>query len=386
MTSSRNLILWESAPAEPTAARIAITGDFLPTGKLEFPAQASWREMARVLASQFDDVSASFINFECALDSGELRPRLLTGLGEIVTAASASLDYLHAIRACAHVVGIANNHAYDFGSPGVERTRSAIARSGMIPMGAGRALQDAPEVSIWQGPAEIRVGFWAAAKATHDSATRKSPGVEPATIARATEAIHALNNQGARFCVALVHAGCLRTNRPAPEDAALLDSLAQSGFDIVAASHSHRISGAQRIESAHSGPRFCFYGLGSVVSGYIASPLEREGLIVVAGLSLRGDLVRLEVRPVHIAETGFGEVPSPECSEKVLNRFQTLSAEIVDGSFEQLFYEDMSPGLFQLYARDARAAFRQSGIRGLARKASRIRIRHVRRLVRKVTG
>ena len=384
MTSARNLILWEAAPAEPAAARIAIAGDFLPAGNLEFPPQGIWKEMARALVSQFDDVSALFVNLECPLDTSGLRSRLLNGLGEIVTAPSASLQYLEAIRA--HAVGIANNHAYDFGGHGVERTRSAISQREMLPLGAGRTLRDAPELCIWQGPGEIRVGFWAAAKATHDPATRKSPGIEPATIARATEAFHALRKQGARFCVALVHAGCLRTNRPAPEDATLLNSLARCGFDLVAASHSHRICGARQTVSARAGPRFCFYGLGTIASGYIASPLEREGLIVVAGLSLRGDLVRLEVRPVHIAETGFGEVPSPEIGERILDRFQSLSAEIVDGSFEKLFYKDTSPGLLHLYARDARAAFRQSGIRGLARKASRLRIRHVRRLVRKVTG
>jgi Bacterial capsule synthesis protein PGA_cap len=384
MTSARNLILWEAAPAGFAAARIAIAGDFLPAGKLEFPALASWKEMSRALASHFDDVSASFVNLECPLDTCGLRARALYGLGEIVTAPSASLQYLEAIRARA--VGIANNHAYDFGGAGVERTRRAISQREMLPLGAGRALQDAPEVCIWQGPGEIRVGFWAAAKATHDPATRKSAGVEPATIARATEAFHALRKRGARFCVALVHAGCLRTNRPAPEDSALLDSLARCGFDLVAASHSHRIGGARQFEIPRDGPRFCFYGLGSIASGYITTPLEREGLIVVAGLDLRGDLVRLEARPVHIAETGFGEVPSPEISKRILDRFQCLSAEIADGSFEKLFYEDTSRGLLQLYARDARAAFRQSGIRGLARKAGRLRIRHVRRLIRKVTG
>jgi poly-gamma-glutamate capsule biosynthesis protein CapA/YwtB (metallophosphatase superfamily) len=384
MTSAHNKSLWENSSSEVIAARVAIAGDFLPSGNLQFPRDASWREMAPPLAAYFADISASFVNLESPLSVEGLHARPLNGLGQIVASPSGSLDYLQAIRA--HAISLANNHAYDFGDAGVERTRSAISQSGMILSGAGQTLQDHPEFCIWQGPGEIRVGFWAAAKATHDPATRKSPGVEPATIARAAEAIRALRNQGARFCIALVHAGCLRTNRPAPEDVALLDSLALSGFDIVAASHSHRISGARQIEGQQGARHFCFYGLGSIVSGYIASPLEREGLIVVAGLNLRGDLVRLEARPVHIAESGFGEIPSPEISRVILDRFDGLSAEISDGSFKRLFYQDTSPGLLQLYARDARAAFRQSGIRGLARKASRLRIRHVRRLVRKVTG
>jgi Bacterial capsule synthesis protein PGA_cap len=384
MTPSANLVLWEAPRAESIAARIAVAGDFLPAGSLRFPSHTSWREMAHRLVSHFDDVAASFVNLECALDAGDLPPRPLSGLGQNVSSPSSSLDYLDAIRA--EAVGIANNHSYDFGEAGVQQTRQAIAQRGMIPLGAGRTLQSAPEASVWQGPGEIRVGFWAAGKATHDPARRQSSGVEPATLGRAQEALHTLKQQGARFCIALLHAGCLRTNRPDPEEVALLDSLAQCGFDIVAASHSHRISGAKQIGSAPGFPRFCLYGLGSLASGYVDFPLDREGLIAVAAFNLQGHLVRIELRPLLIAESGFGEVPSPEISRAILDRFQLLSREIADGSFERLFFEDVCPGLLQIHLRDAQAAFYQSGIRGLARKVAHLRVRHMRRLVRKVTG
>jgi hypothetical protein len=72
--------------------------------------------------------------------------------------------------------------------------------------------------------------------------------------------------------------------------------------------------------------------------------------------------------------------------QRILNRFQELSEEIADGSYEKMFYRDVSPGLFRLYMRDVRSAFRHRGVRGLAIKMSRIRLRHVRRLVRKATG
>ena len=52
----------------------------------------------------------------------------------------------------------------------------------------------------------------------------------------------------------------------------------------------------------------------------------------------------------------------------------------------ELFYDDVSKGLARLYLRDARAAFRGAGIRGLASKARRMRLRHVKRLVHKVIG
>jgi poly-gamma-glutamate capsule biosynthesis protein CapA/YwtB (metallophosphatase superfamily) len=374
------MIVWKSATAEPIAARVAIAGDFLPAGDLALPS-GRWGAAGRALAPYFDDVAISFVNLESALDADNLPPRPPTGLGQTVSAPSASLEYLQAIR-CG-VVGCANNHHLDFRVAGAERTRAAIEGRGMIPLGAGRTLRCDPDVYLWQGPGDIRVGFWSAAIASRDLATRTGVGVEPATLARATAAFNILRSRGARFSVALLHAGCLRTNRADPTESNLIDAIARLGF-FAGASHSHRISGARIINGPNCTPAFCFYGLGSIASGYVASDLEREGLIVVAGLTSRGDLARVEVRPLILAASGFGEVPAPQPSDAILSRFHSLSSEIADGSSARLFYRDMSEGLVSLYLRDARAALRQSGLRGLARKARRVRMRHVKRLVRSV--
>lgn len=160
-----------------------------------------------------------------------------------------------------------------------------------------------------------------------------------------------------------------------------MDSLAHCGFDIVAASHSHRIGGAKQMQAQgrNGTPSFCFYGLGSIASGYIASPREREGLIVVAAVDSSGKLARMEIRPVILAESGFGQIPSSDVGRQIPERFRSLCAEFGDGSAKGLFYRDVSRGLLRLYARDVRAALRDSGVRGLAKKISRVRVRHLRR-------
>jgi hypothetical protein len=380
----RNLVLWDSGDGEQVVTRVAIAGDFLPAGNLTLPAGATWRHMAHNLAAYFEDVAATFVNLECAIAEKALPSRPLTGIGQIVLAAQDSLEYLQSIRV--QVVGMANNHSYDFRDAGVAQTRNAISNHGMIPLGAGRTTTGSPDVFIWQGPHKLRVGFWAAAKATHDVATAETRGVEPASFKRASEAVQELKRRGATFCIALLHAGVLRTNRPEPEDLRLMDLLARSGFSVVATSHSHRISGYARIGFAQNHPSFSFYGLGSLASGYIASPLEREGLIAVAGFDRSGKFTRMEIRPVFLDNSGFGAIPDTEMCRRILERFQELSQEIADGSYEKMFYRDVSPGLFRLYIRDVRSAFRHRGVRGLAIKMSRIRLRHVRRLVRKATG
>lgn len=140
------------------------------------------------------------------------------------------------------------------------------------------------------------------------------------------------------------------------------------------------------MQRAEQRPCFAFYGLGSLVSGFVSCAAENEGLIVAAALSEKGALVQLEVRPVWLDESGFGKIPAAAEKQEILARFRGLSGEIDDGSYERLFYHDVSQGLARLYMRDARAAFRAAGIRGLASKAQRVRLRHVKRLVHKVIG
>lgn len=378
------MILWQSDQDATIVSRVAVVGDFLPAWKFaaERPALDTvkdWGRQVQTLAAHFDDVSVSFANCECPLNTAGLAARPIDGLGDIVSAPEACLEYLAAVRAS--VIGIANNHTYDFGVAGVQRTRGAIAARGFIALGAGHTLETAPEIFLWQGPGNIRVGFWAAARATADASTRTKAGVEPATAQRARWSLEEMKQRGAHFTIALLHAGCLRTSYPAPEDLQLMDAIADTGFDIVAASHSHRISGAKIIARDSRSPAFCFYGLGSIVSGFVASPAERDGLIVVAGLDENRQLARLEVRPVLLKQNGFGTVPTAAASDVALNRFRQLSAHIADGSYAKRFHSEISPGLVRLYARDAQRAFQQTGVRGLARKVRRLRMHHVRRLM-----
>jgi Bacterial capsule synthesis protein PGA_cap len=382
--NTSHLKIWQSPEPEPVAARIAIAGDFLPAGRLEFPPNGSWCGMANRLAGHFEDVDTSFVNLEACVDADGLEPRTPIGLGQIVSAPLASLNYLQGIRA--GTVSIANNHSYDYGDQGVARTKTALVRNEMVSLGAGVVLAALPDHFIWQGPGSVRVGFWAAAKAASDLATLHHRGLEPANLARGKQALGAMKSGGVIFCVALLHAGCMRASRPEPEDLRLMESLAASGFDVVAASHSHRIAGFKQVTGSKNENAFCFFGLGSVVSGYVNGPLEREGLIVVAGLGAEGKLISLEVRPVLLDATGFGACPLSDDCAMILHRFRALSAELSDGSYERHFYREVSQGLGRLYLRDAHAAFVSAGIRGLARKAVRLRMRHMKRLLHRVAG
>lgn len=379
-----SLVLWESAPGKTSLCKVAVAGDFLPGGDLTIPEGCTWQTMADGIAGYFQDVTVSIANLEGPLEVAGIPPRPKAGAGQNLCAPEVALDYLQAVRVT--VLGLANNHIYDFGRAGMEKTRKAILSRGMTPLGCGRTLQDAPEVFVWPGHAKAKVGFWAASVIDADRASSNTEGVESATMERARLALKIMKDEGATCCIALLHAGLERTNRPDPEDVEFMDSLAAEGFDVIAGCHSHRISGYKAVRRPDGNPAFCFHGLGSLTSGIIYSPLEREGVIVVAGLSGQGIINRVEVRPVHLSGCGWGCLPSAPEAEIILERFKGLSREIADGSYRKLFYQDMGEGLVNRQFRDTWIAYRRAGVRGVATKIGRLRMRHVRRLVHKLMG
>jgi poly-gamma-glutamate capsule biosynthesis protein CapA/YwtB (metallophosphatase superfamily) len=234
--------------------------------------------------------------------------------------------------------------------------------------------------------AGTKVGIWAAARHLPELATRKKPGIEPATRKRAQEALFAMHLEGASTMVAFLHAGLERTNRPDPDDVELMDDLAQMGFHIVTACHSHRIAGHKCVHREDGSNAFCFYGLGSISSGVIYSEREREGIIVVAGLDEMGKVVRVDVVPVHLEETGWGRVAQANDAYTTLNRFEALSEEIAQGSYKERFYGDVKTGLLQRQLRDVKRALQNGGVRGLLFKLSRMRMRHLNRALRNGIG
>jgi hypothetical protein len=74
-------------------------------------------------------------------------------------------------------------------------------------------------------------------------------------------------------------------------------------------------------------------------------------------------------------------VPDLERGESISQRFLRCSAEISDGSYKRLFYEDTGKNLFRRQFRDLQVAIRQGGFKGLTQKLSRLRMRHLHRLL-----
>jgi poly-gamma-glutamate capsule biosynthesis protein CapA/YwtB (metallophosphatase superfamily) len=374
------MILWEKKDAQ-VHFKVGLAGDYLPSAGLGATSKCDWKCQSAKLAPYFENIDLAVANLECPVDVDACAPRPKIGLGENFSAPLESLEYLSALRV--NLAGIANNHIYDYGMEGLHRTREGIKRTGMTAVGSGRCLQEPPELFVAETPFGGRIGVWAGARNLPELATRTRAGVEPATTPRAQTAISELRRSGAKLNVAFLHAGIEHTNRPDPDDVEFMDELIALGFDVIAASHSHRIGGHRASMKKDGRPAFCFYGLGSLSSGIAYSELEREGLLLVIGLDAGGEIARMEVQPVLLSAEGWGTIPDWTSAKVILDRFMMLSLEIADGSYRQGFYADTGKDLVRRQFRNLRAAYQRGGLMGLAQMLSRIRMRHVNRALHK---
>jgi capsule synthesis protein PGA_cap len=372
------MLVWRKAHHEPVC-RFGIAGDFLPAAGLSPTGDQTWFGQAKPLAALFRQLEFSIVNLECPVGVGQIPPRVKASLGDSFAAETSSLDYLRALGVS--VVGLANNHLYDYGSSGAERTLENVRRE-FSACGFGRTLAEAPSVCIRETSQDLPIGIWAAARNLPDGPSRSSAGIEPATRERAAQALGQMETHGVRCRLALLHAGAEGTNYPDPEDAEFMEELAKMGFDVVAACHSHRISGYQTVRGK-TGAAHCFYGLGSLSSGVFYSPLEHEGILARISLDASGAVSEVEAQPIYLDERGWGTVPSQQESEMVLNRFRAISASLEDGSYRQQFYRDISRDMMGAQWRDVRIAFERAGLRGILNKLTRMRPAHVRRLYHK---
>src|SRR5215470_13089866 len=113
------MLVWKDQNRVPLC-RFGIAGDFLPASGLAPAKGETWSGQARLVAPLFQDFQFSVVNLECPVGIHGIAPQIKASLGDIFAAPVDSLSYLDSLRAS--VVGIANNHLYDYGRVGAERT------------------------------------------------------------------------------------------------------------------------------------------------------------------------------------------------------------------------------------------------------------------------
>ncbi|CAA9339421.1 MAG: CapA protein [uncultured Nocardioidaceae bacterium] len=202
----------------------------------------------------------AMVNLETAITTrGTAEPKLYT-----FRTSARALDLLAASGV--DVVTMANNHAADYGSVGLEDTLEVIRDHPMPVVGVGRDSAQAfrpHRVSI--GGTDLAV---LGAVTTREYTTRNwaagdgEPGVASATTPKPRRLLEAVRAAKARDHVVVVylHWGHELDTCPTPRQRSYARQLSRAGADIIVGSHAHVLQG-----SGWLGDTYVNYGLGNFV-------------------------------------------------------------------------------------------------------------------------
>lgn len=187
------------------------------------------------------------------------------------------------------VVNMANNHALDYGTVGMDDTFEAIASSKLPVVGIGHNANDAyrPYRTVIKGQ---RIAIFGAldwlepALIPRWSATDSQPGLA-FSINRGPllEAVSAVRPE-VDTLITFLHWGIEETHCSSPEQETLARALIGAGADIVVGSHAHRVFGAGRV-----GTSLIAYGLGNFVYWREDGESGRSGVLLVEATGRRVD-------------------------------------------------------------------------------------------------
>lgn len=166
-------------------------------------------------------------------------------------------------RAGVDVVSLANNHILDFGTAGVAATRSHLVEAGLIPLGAGRSVEEASRPVVIRAGG-MRVAFislteWSNRDPISDRLCCVGLFARDEFAQRGPELVSdARRSTGADFVVVSAHWGAENQPHPEGEIREIAHALVDAGADVVLGHHPHWVQDMEYYRHA-----FIAYSLGN---------------------------------------------------------------------------------------------------------------------------
>lgn len=261
----------------------------------------------RELRSSLGAADLAMVNLETAITEGGTP---LPGKDYTYRAPVRVLDVL--ADAGVDVVGMANNHAVDFGLDGFADTLAATRRSPIPVLGIGADEDEAFR------PASLEVKGVKVAVINGDQVLEQTltdhsagPGTPGVANALQPDRVVAETRRAAKshdVVVVYLHWGIEPSDCPDAASITLAEQLEAAGADVVVGGHTHRVNGAGWV-----GDAYVAYGLGNFVFYRTDEPASRTGVLTltlrVPGTKGDEPLVReAEWQPMLIGQDG---VPRP---------------------------------------------------------------------------
>jgi poly-gamma-glutamate capsule biosynthesis protein CapA/YwtB (metallophosphatase superfamily) len=236
-----------------------------------------------VWAPELIDITSSLdlvvCNLECCISSRGAPTDLLRDKPFFFRGPESAVGALDAIGVDA--VGLANNHALDFGPDALADTTRHLAEAEIAAAGAGRGFARARRGIVIEG-SRIRLGLVAVSDHPREfAAGAESWGISYADLERRApdwllEEICSLR-RGCDALVAFPHWGPNMTVRPSPGRRRIAAELLAAGADLVAGHSAHLFHGIEQTEDG-----LVAYDLGDALDDYAVDSELRNDLGILA--------------------------------------------------------------------------------------------------------
>jgi poly-gamma-glutamate synthesis protein (capsule biosynthesis protein) len=244
-------------PQPASKVRLAFAGDIM-LGRDVAAAHhdGSWEDTLGVLTPYLKDTDIAFANLESPLT---LAPLVGGGLD-----LRAPPEAVHALTAAGfHAVGLANNHALDAGSLGLEETRSNLRDVGIEPLG--------PLLTPWRVRSNGMNLVWFAFDDT-------SQALDINTIQNELD----VSRDNADLIIVSIHWGSELQPAPNPRQRYVAASLAAVGADIIIGHHPHVIQSVEWVWGDGRGrPTLVVFSLGNALFDQPAPPASRYAAVLL---------------------------------------------------------------------------------------------------------
>lgn len=216
--------------------RILIGADIVPTTSNEalFAKGDVAALVGEKLQEKLQESDFVALNLEVPLTDRETP---ITKCGPCLRTAEASINGIKKINP--HFFTLANNHIFDQGVPGLNKTIDLLNAHQIAFAGVGNSKEEAarPYITEIKG---VRLGIYCCAEHEFSIVEENSPGANPYDPLESFDAVKQLK-QACDFVVVLYHGGKEMYQYPSPMLRRVFRKFADVGADVVLAQHTHCI-------------------------------------------------------------------------------------------------------------------------------------------------
>ncbi|MCL2596421.1 MAG: CapA family protein [Paludibacter sp.] len=248
--------------------RILIAGDFCPPADVVF--EAGHDKILGDFSSMLKETDFNVVNLECPVAEPDNRRKIVKS-GPHLRCSSLTIDFLH--KSGFNLLTLANNHFYDYGNSGVQKTLSECENVGINYVGGGNNITET-STPFFQEIKGKKIAFLNFCENEFSIATSTNGGSNPLDPISNYYQIQKAKTQ-ADYVIVIIHGGNEHYQLPNPRMQKTYRFFANAGADAIINHHQHCFSG---YEIYNNTP--IFYGLGNFCFEGTKNSIWNEGYAV----------------------------------------------------------------------------------------------------------